>query len=253
MKFTMFVPALAAMSIALTIPTLAEAGCDGLKGKDKKACIKKEKANAGSTPYTPSQLGAAFTAWDEEGKNPFAMEAYSVRSNESGFADVDAYLGKIWRIQAVVAGARYTVDQVAAGDAEAVKLVPEIMPMVKELPDLVTALKDEAPALVEKLPEILTGADAMKIPKISGSIMGAATGAVSAVADLPKLLEALKNLAADPSAAAGAAAAVGTEAAGEAAGDVAGDAVEAAGDAAEAAGDAVEAAGDAVEAATGGE
>jgi hypothetical protein len=118
MKFTMFVPALAAMSIALTIPTLAEAGCDGLKGKDKKACIKKEKANAGSTPYTPSQLGAAFTAWDEEGKNPFAMEAYSVRSNESGFADVDAYLGKIWRIQAVVAGARYTVDQVAAGDAE---------------------------------------------------------------------------------------------------------------------------------------
>ena len=250
MKIKLFVTALAA-SLALSAPAYAgDDPCAGLKGKDKKECIKKQKELANTSPFVPSELGAKFADWDAEDKNPFNTDAYSVRTNPSGFADVDAYLGKVWRAQAIVAASKYTVDQVAAGNADAIALVPDLVPLMKELPDLVTGLKDEGPALVQKLPDILQGADAMKIPKIGGSITSAAAAAVAAGADVPKLLESLGNLAKDPSAAAGAATDMAAEAATEAAGEAAGDAVEGA---TEAAGDAVEGAKDAVEAATGGE
>ena len=67
MKLKLFVPALAAFSIALAAPAYAgDDPCAGLKGKDKKACIKKQKELANTTPYVPSTLGAKFADWDAE-------------------------------------------------------------------------------------------------------------------------------------------------------------------------------------------
>ena len=209
--------ACAVMTVFLTAPVAADAAegsCEGLSGKELKACKKKQKELASTTPYVPSDLGAPFKSWDGEA-NPYNTDPYSVRVKPSGFSEVDEYLGKVWRVQAIVAGSKYVVDQAQAGDKEAIAMSPEIMDLLIEVPEILNGLKDESSQLVSNLTDILQGPDALKIPKVTASILDASGAALATAGDVPKLLKSLESLAKDSSAATSAATEMAVDAATE--------------------------------------
>ncbi len=213
MKTKVFAPAFAALALALAAPA-AQAGCDGLSGKELKKCEKKEKAkakaDARSTPYTPSQLSPALAAWDGE-NNPFATDAYRVRVTETGIASVDDYLGKAFRMQAIVVGSKFIVDEIGKGNAEAIKAAPALVPMLAEVPQLGQELVGEGQALVTNLPSQLAGPDAMKLPKVLPALKDGVEALKGSVAEAPQVLGSLKSVVANPGAAAGAAAGVAAD------------------------------------------
>ncbi len=212
----------AALALAIAAPA-AQAGCEGIEDKKElKACEKKAKArakaDARSTPYVPSELDASFSGWDGE-NNPFATDDYRVRVSPTEIASVDEYLGKAFRIQATVVFTKFIVSEIGAGNADAIKAAPKLVPLMAKVAEDGQALIAEGQGLVTSLPSQLAGPDALKIPKLIPAIkdgIGAVTGAVG---EAPDTVKALGAVASNPGAAAGAAAGVGAEAAGGAAGD----------------------------------
>ncbi len=208
MNFKVIAPVFAALALALAAPA-AQAGCDGLEGKDLKKCEKKAKAqakaDARSTPVVPSEVSPALAAWDGEA-NPFATDEYRVRITTTGIASVDDYLGKAFKMQAIVVGSKFIVDQIGAGNADAIKAAPALVPLLAEVPTLGQALVGEGQALVTGLPSQLAGPDALKLPKILPALKDGVGALTSSVESAPEVLGSLKNVAAAPGAAAGAAA-----------------------------------------------
>lgn len=217
MKFKVFAPAFAALAIALVAPAArAQEDCSTIEdAKDKKKCEKKAasaaKADARSTPYTPSQLSPALAAWDAPEANPFATDAYRCRVTTSGIASVDEYLGKAFKMQAIVVGSRFIVDQIAAGNADAVKAAPALVPMLAEVPVLGQQLVQEGQGLVTSLPSQLAGPDALKLPKALAAVKDGITALTSAVEEAPKVAGSLGSAVSNPGAAAGAAVEAGAE------------------------------------------
>lgn len=214
MKMKVIAPAFAALALALAAP--AHAGCDGLEGKDLKKCEKQAaaqaKADARSTPYTPSALSPALAAWDAEDKNPFATDGYRCRVTETGIASVDDYLGKAFRMQAIVAGSRFIVDEIGNGNADAIKAAPALVPLLAEVPSLGQQLVGEGQGLVTSLPSQLAGPDALKLPKVLPALKDGVEALKGSVAEAPQVLGSLKGAVGGD--AMGAAAEVGAEAAG---------------------------------------
>ena len=164
MKLKVFAPAFAAFAIALAAPA-AQAGCDEIEdAKEKKKCEKQAKAqakaDARSTPYTPSTLSPALAGWDGDA-NPFGTEDYRVRVSETGIASVDDYLGKAFRMQAIVVGSKFIVDEIGKGNVDAVKAAPALLPLLTEVPQLGQQLVGEGQGLVTSLPSQLVGPDAL--------------------------------------------------------------------------------------------
>lgn len=221
MKLKVFAPAFAAVAIALVAPVTANAGCDEIEdAKEKKKCEKQAKAqakaDARSTPYSPSALSPALAGWDGD-SNPFATDAYRVRVTETGIASVDDYLGKAFRMQAIVVGSKFIVDEIGKGNADAVKAAPQLVPLLAEVPKLGQELVGEGQGLVTSLPSQLAGPDALKLPKVLPALKDGVSALKGSVDEAPQVLGSLKNAVGGD--AVKAAAEVGTEAAGEAAGD----------------------------------
>ena len=225
----MFGTALVATSFALVAPTAAYAGCDGLSGKDLKKCEKQAKAqakaDARTTPFTPSELDAALSAWDGD-DNPFATDEYRVRIDSCGLASVDAFVNDATRLQAIIVGSRFMIDQIGAGNADAIAAAPALVGMIMEVPELAQGLIAKGNEMPNTLPNEIAGPDALKLPKCLPLVADSVQALTGAVSEAPEVAKSLKNVVASPGAAAGAAAGMAVEKATDAAGEAAGDAVE---------------------------
>lgn len=197
-------------SLSSSAPAFA-ADCTGLADKEMKACEKENKKaesqakqDERSVPYKPSDLDPMLAAWDAPEKNPFATDTYRVRVTTTELASADAYLAKVYRIQATVVFARYVVDEATKGNMEVLALVPKMAPMLQQVvtdgKTLVaegqTLVTDGIPNEVKADPKL-----ALKAPKILTGVKDGITAATSAVSEAPKVGE---SLAAIPKAAAGA-------------------------------------------------
>jgi hypothetical protein len=182
-----------AMVSALALSAPAYAGCDGLDGKDLKKCekaaAKQAKKDASTEPLLPSQVDSRLAAWDAS--NPFATDEYRVRWGATGIQEVDDYLIKAAKIKGTVVAARYIVDQAKADPASVTEVMPVLTDLMTGVPDQGKSLIDDGKALVGKLPTILAGPDALKIPKITTSLTDAIGNITSTLAELPKVAEAL--------------------------------------------------------------
>lgn len=219
MNFKMLAPVFAAFALTFVAPVAKAEDCSAITdAKEKKKCEKKNaaaaKQDARSTPYTPSALSPVLAAWDAPEANPFATEAYSVRVTTSGIASVDDYLGKAFKMKAIVVGSRFIVDQIAAGNADAIKAAPALVPMLAEVPVLGQQLVSEGQGLVTSLPSQLAGPDALKLPKALAAVKDGLGALTSAVEEAPKVAGSLGQAVSNPGAAAGGAIEAGAEAAG---------------------------------------
>jgi hypothetical protein len=198
--FKMMASLLTVATLMASAPAFA-ADCSGLEGKDKEKCEKKNAAAAKqderSTPFTPSALDAALAAWDAPEKNPFATDAYRVRVTEAGIPSADAYLGKVFKMQATVVFAKYVVDESLKGNLEVAKLAPKLVPMVQQAiadgqalvtegQDLVTA---KLPADIKADPKL-----AMKGPKAITAVKDALTALQSTVTTAPEIAKSIGSV-----------------------------------------------------------
>jgi uncharacterized protein YjbJ (UPF0337 family) len=238
------VPLFAVLALALSSGTAMAEDCSGMSGKDLKNCEKANKkaakaskaANKG-TALKPSDVDPSWSSMDADDTNPFNTAEYSVRFEETGIAEVDAYFKKAAVMKGKLAMTRYVVDQAAAGNVELVGSAgPALVKALASLPDDAQALIGEGKELAGNLPKILTGPDAMKITKIGTGLTSAIGNLTSAIADTPGVAASIGKLVTDP----GAAAAGAADAAAGAAGDAVEGAVDDAKDAVDDAKDAVE-------------
>ena len=213
MKMKVIAPAFAALALAFAAPA-AHAGCDGMSGKDLKKCEKKAKAqakaDARTTPYVPSSLSPALAAWDGE-NNPFATDEYRVRVNETGVATVDQWSAKAFRMQAIVVGSKFIVDEIGKGNADAIKAAPALVPLLAEVPQLAQSIIQEGQGMPQALPAALAGPDLLKVPKLLPAIADTTKALTAATKEAPKVLGSLKSVVKAPGDAAGAAAGVAAD------------------------------------------
>jgi hypothetical protein len=193
MTFKMIASFVTAATLMASAPAFA-ADCAGMTGKDLEKCEKKNasaaKQDDRSTPFTPSQLDAALSAWDAADKNPFATEAYRVRVTQTGLASVDAYLLKAFKMQATVVFAKYVVDEAGKGNLEVAKLAPKLVPMVQAAVADAQSLVSEGQALVTTgVPAEVQAnpALAMKAPKVLTGLKDALTAIQATAATAPEI------------------------------------------------------------------
>lgn len=207
---------LVASMLSMSAPAFA-ADCAGLADKELKACEKENKKAAAaakqderSEPLLPSAIDASLAAWDAPEKNPFATDAYRVRVTKTEIASVDAYLAKVFGIQGTVTLGRWVVDEVGKGNADAVALLPKMLPMVQKAVGDGQSLVSEGQALVTSLPAEMVGPQALKLPKTLTALKDGITALTSTVKEAPAIVTSLGSV--NPGAAAGAAAGAGAEA-----------------------------------------
>lgn len=215
MKIKVIAPVFAALALSAAAPSAFAEDCSAIEDKkEKKKCEKKAKAqakaDARSTPYTPSTVSPALAGWDGE-NNPFATDEYRVRVSETGIQAVDDYLGKAFKMQAIVVGSKFIVDEIGKGNADAIKAAPALVPMLAEVPTLGQELVGEGQGLVTSLPSQLAGPDALKLPKVLPALKDGVSALGESVKEAPQILGSLKEVAGDPGAAAGAAAGVAAD------------------------------------------
>jgi hypothetical protein len=196
MTFKMMASLVTAATLMAAAPAYAD-DCSGMTGKDLEKCEKKNaaaaKQDARSTPFAPSMLDASLAAWDAPEKNPFATEAYRVRVTESGFPSVDAYLGKVFKMQATIVMARYVVDEAGKGNLEVAKLAPKLVPMVKQAIADGQSLVSEGQNLTSTVPADLAKDPkmALKAPKIVTALKDALTALGATVKEAPAVGESI--------------------------------------------------------------
>jgi len=200
-------PVFAAFALSLA-PMAAQAkGCKGLTGKELKAC-EKEKADANKgVAMKPSEVDPSWSNMDGAEKNPFNKPKYSVRYEPTGIKKVDNYLKSAAAIKGKMAMATYMTDQAGVGNVDLVtKSGPALVKALAALPTDAQALVGDGKTLIADLPKILTGPDAMKIPKITKGLNGAIGNLASAIKLAPETSKSLASVVKDPGkAAAGAA------------------------------------------------
>ena len=232
MKFV--APLFAVAALSLSSGTAMAEDCSGLEGKELKNCekankkaAKANKAASKGVALKPSEVDGSWTALDADDKNPFNTMDYSVRFDATGIKEIDGYLKKAAVMKGKLAFTRYVVDQAAAGNVELVGSAgPTLVAALAALPDDAQALVGEGQELVGNLPNILSGPDAMKIPKVTSGLNGAIGNLTGAIKDAPAVAKSLGDLVSDPGAAAAGAAGAAAGAATEAVEDAAGGAVE---------------------------
>jgi hypothetical protein len=206
-----------AAAVALFTP-VAHAGCEGLSGKELKNCEKaakaQAKADARTTAFTPSELDAKFKAWDGDA-NPFNSDSYRVRYGNCGLESVDSFAKDAARLDAVVGMTRFVIDEIGKGNADAIAAAPALVGLLKAVPTDGQALIEKGKAMPDTLPNEVSGADAMKLPKCLPLVSDSLSNLQNAVKSAPEVTTSLMAVAKDPSAAAGAGADMATEAATE--------------------------------------
>jgi hypothetical protein len=197
------IPILTALALSLTSGTAMAKGCKNLTGKELKACEKEQKALTKGVALKPSQIDPAWSDMDGEQKNPFNKPKYSVRYEPTKIKKVDNYLVKAAAIKGKMRLSTYVVDQAGQGNVELVSSAgPKLVASMKTLPADAQSLISEGKKLVSDLPKIVTGPDAMKIPKITTGLNGAIANLVSATKEAPATTKALTAVVADPGSAA---------------------------------------------------
>lgn len=197
MTFKMLASFMTAATLMASAPAFA-ADCADMTGKALEKCEKKNaaaaKQDARSVPFIPSALHPDLAGWDAPEKNPFATEAYKVRVTETGLTSVDTYLAKAFKMQATVVAAKYIVDQSAAGNVDAMKLAPKLLPIVQQAVTDAQAMIAEGQALVTTgVPEEVKADPklAMKAPKVLTGLKDALGALQATVATAPSVATSL--------------------------------------------------------------
>jgi len=200
------IPVFAALALSLAPLTAHAKGCKGLTGKELKACEKEKAAANKGVALKPSEVDPTWSSMDGAEKNPFNKPKYSVRYEPTGIKKVDNYLKSAAAIKGKMTMANYMTDQAGAGNVDLVtKSGPALVDALAALPKDGQALVKDGNTLIADLPKILTGPDAMKIPKITKGLNGAIGNITSAIKLAPETSKSLAAVVKNPqSAAAGA-------------------------------------------------
>lgn len=137
-------------------------------------------------PFLPSQLDPKLASLDAA--NPFATEAYRVRYNACGVAQIDAYTLKAAQLKGTVVMTRYFVDQVTAGNKDVLVLAPVLVAALAQVPQKGQALIAEGQALLTQIPQIMA-TQPMKIMKAQASLRDGITNVTNAVAESPAVIK----------------------------------------------------------------
>jgi hypothetical protein len=182
---------LLAAAILVMVAPAADAG-----GKRNAA-----KADARTVPYTPSELDAKLAAWDADDVNPFATDAYRVRTGSCGLQSVDQLLTDTARLEAIVAGTRFIIDQIGEGNADAIAAAPTLVPLLMEVPELGQGLIARGQAIPNTLPGEVSGPDKLEVPKCLPMAADAVTSLETVVERAPKVAHRLSSTLEDVAAA----------------------------------------------------
>ncbi len=195
--------AFAAFALSL-MPAAAHAkGCKGLTGKELKVCEKEKKDASKGVALKPSEVDPTWTNLDGAEKNPFNKPKYSVRYETTGIRKVDNYLKKAAAIKGKMAFANYMTDQAGVGNVALVtQSGPALVTGLTALPADAQALIGDGNTLIADLPNLLTGPDALKIPKIAKGLKGAIGNLTSAIQLAPATTKSLAKVVKNPGAAA---------------------------------------------------
>jgi hypothetical protein len=201
-KFFAFV--LAAACLVPAAPAFAYEKCEGLTDSDLTKCESKEakriaKLRKNTVPYTPSNLGADFKAWDDEAKNPFAQDDWYCPASQSGIAKIDELLNELSKVQCTMTMAKYVGWLNANGQGA------DATALGKPTLDALMAVKDSQAAITEKFNAIKSTSptelvdDPSMVLKVPGALATAATmmGALPAtIGAIPGAITAVKPIAA---------------------------------------------------------
>jgi len=195
-------PLFAAFALSLAPVSAHAKSCKGLSGKELKQCEKEKKALTAGVPLKPTEVDPTWTGLDGDDKNPYNKPKYSVRYEPTKIKKVDNYLRDAAAIKGKVAFANYMIDQAGKGNADLVtKSGPGLVKSLAAIPTDGKALVTDGNKLVADLPKILTGPDALKIPKIATGIKGAITNVTSTIKLAPETSKSLAAVVADPASA----------------------------------------------------